>query len=72
MRIELVSVATDTAPLDGLYYEPDGGATAGAALLFHGNTMNFYTGAMRFLPPAPVLLSAWLAATLDRLRPGVK
>ncbi len=51
MRIELVSVATDTAPLDGLYYEPDGGATAGAALLFHGNTMNFYTGAMRFLPP---------------------
>lgn len=20
-------------------------------LLFHGNTMNFYTGAMRFLPP---------------------
>ena len=52
MRIELVSVATDTAPLDGLYYEPDGGAAAGAALLFHGNTMNFYTGAMRFLPPA--------------------
>ncbi len=52
MRIELVSIATDTAPLDGLYYEPDGGATAGAALLFHGNTMNFYTGAMRFLPPA--------------------
>jgi len=54
MRIELVSIATDTAPLDGLYYEPDAGATAGAALLFHGNTMNFYTGAMRFLPPALV------------------
>ena len=52
MRVELVSIPTDAAPLDGLYYEPDGGATAGAALLFHGNTMNFYTGAMRFLPPA--------------------
>jgi len=54
VRIELVSIATDTAPLDGLYYEPQGGATAGAVLLFHGNTMNFYTGAMRFLPPVLV------------------
>jgi pimeloyl-ACP methyl ester carboxylesterase len=52
MRTELVSIPTDTKPLDGAYYEPDGGATAGAALLFHGNTMNFYTGMMRFLPPA--------------------
>ena len=51
MRLELVSIPTDTASLDGLYYEPGGGATAGAALLFHGNTMNFYTGALRFLPP---------------------
>ena len=48
---ELVSIPTDTKPLDGAYYEPEGGATAGGALLFHGNTMNFYTGAMRFLPP---------------------
>jgi pimeloyl-ACP methyl ester carboxylesterase len=52
MILELVSIPTDTVPLDGLYYEPEGGATAGAVLLFHGNTMNFYTGAMRFLPPA--------------------
>ena len=52
MRLELVSIATDTAPLDGLYYEPEGGTTAGAVLLFHGNTMNFYSGALRFLPPA--------------------
>ena len=52
MRIELVSISTGTAPLDGLYYEPAGGAMAGAVLLFHGNTMNFYTGALRFLPPA--------------------
>jgi pimeloyl-ACP methyl ester carboxylesterase len=52
MRTELVTIATDTTPLDGAFHEPDGGATAGGVLLFHGNTMNFYTGAPRFLPPA--------------------
>ncbi|MGZ8228342.1 MAG: alpha/beta hydrolase [Burkholderiales bacterium] len=52
MRLELVSIPTPTLPLDGLLYEPDGGATAGGVLLFHGNTMNFYVGAPRFLPPA--------------------
>jgi pimeloyl-ACP methyl ester carboxylesterase len=52
VRTELVSIATDTHPLDGAFYEPDGGATAGAVLYFHGNTMNFYVGAARFLPPA--------------------
>src|SRR5882672_10844382 len=51
MRTELVSIPTDTHPLDGAYYEPDGAAPAGAVLLFHGNTMNFYVGAPRFLPP---------------------
>src|SRR5215472_5798988 len=56
MRVELVSIPTGEAPLDGLYYEPEGGRARGAALLFHGNTMNFYTGAMRFLPPALVRL----------------
>src|SRR5258708_2360605 len=55
MRAELVSIPTDTLPLDGLYYEPEVRAT-GAVLLFHGNTMNFYTGPMRFLPPALVKL----------------
>jgi pimeloyl-ACP methyl ester carboxylesterase len=55
MLAELVSIPTGTQPLDGLYYEPEGRA-AGAALLFHGNTMNFYTGPMRFLPPALVKL----------------
>ena len=55
MLAELVSIPTDTLPLDGLYYESEGKAR-GAALLFHGNTMNFYTGAMRFLPPALVRL----------------
>ena len=52
MKLELVSIPTPAAPLDGLYYEPEGGATAGGVLLFHGNTMNFYVGALRFLPPA--------------------
>ncbi|MEK9661223.1 MAG: alpha/beta fold hydrolase [Alphaproteobacteria bacterium] len=53
MRTELVTIATDTKqPLDGAWYEPDGGATAGAVMLLHGNTMNFYVGAPRFLPPA--------------------
>ena len=51
MRTELITIPTDTTPLDGAFHEPDGGATAGAVLLFHGNTMNFYIGALRFLPP---------------------
>ena len=55
MRAELVSIPTGTIPLDGLYYEPEGNAS-GAALLFHGNTMNFYVGPMRFLPPVLVKL----------------
>lgn len=53
MRTELVTIETNTEqPLDGAWYEPDGGATAGAVMLCHGNTMNFYVGAPRFLPPA--------------------
>jgi pimeloyl-ACP methyl ester carboxylesterase len=51
MRTTLVSIATDTTPLDGAWHEPEGRAVTGAVLLFHGNTMNFYTGAPRFLPP---------------------
>lgn len=50
MRTELISIATDTVPLDGALHWPDG-PVAGAVLLFHGNTMNFYVGAPRFLPP---------------------
>ena len=53
MRTSLVSIPTDTIPLDGAWYEPEGAAT-GAVLLFHGNTMNFYVGAPRFLPPASI------------------
>ena len=54
MKTTLVSITTDTIPLDGAWYEPDSettrGTARGAVLLFHGNTMNFYTGAPRFLP----------------------
>jgi len=52
MCLELVSVETDTEPLDGLFYEPDAGPIRGAALLMHGNCGNFYTGPSRFLPQA--------------------
>lgn len=51
MKTTLVSIATDTIPLDGAWYEPESGTARAAVLLFHGNTMNFYTGAPRFLPP---------------------
>jgi hypothetical protein len=32
MRTELVTIRTDTLPLDGAFYEPAGGATAGGVL----------------------------------------
>src|SRR6195952_3575167 len=51
MRTELVSIQTETLPLDGALHLPDGPVT-GSVLLFHGNTMNFCVGAPRFLPPA--------------------
>ena len=52
MRTELVSIPTDTLPLDGAWHRPDSGTPVGAVMICHGNTMNFYTGAARFLPPA--------------------
>ena len=54
MQTELISIPTDTLPLDGVYYTPQtsqGQPLRGVVLLMHGNTMNFYTGAPRFLPP---------------------
>ena len=52
MRTELVTIPTATTPLEGAFYEPAGDVSAaGAVLFFHGNTMNFYVGAPRFLPP---------------------
>lgn len=50
VRTTLVTIPTDTSPLEGACYEPEG-AARGAVLLFHGNTMNFYVGPPRFLPP---------------------
>ena len=61
MRTQLVTIQTDTIPIDGALHEPDGTAR-GAALYFHGNTMNFYTGGARFLAPAVTQLGlAFLA-----------
>ena len=51
MKLELIEIKTDTIPLDGLFYEPEEKPTKGAIMICHGNTMNFYTGAPRFLPP---------------------
>ena len=50
MKTQLVTIQTNDIPLDGAFHEPDG-ETRAAALYFHGNTMNFYTGGARFLPP---------------------
>lgn len=52
MRTELISIETETTPLDGAFHWPEDRTVTGAVLLFHGNTMNFYVGAPRFLPPA--------------------
>jgi pimeloyl-ACP methyl ester carboxylesterase len=52
VKTSLVSVPTDGLSLEGAWYEPADAKARGAALLFHGNTMNFYSGAPRFLPPA--------------------
>lgn len=50
MRLELISIPTDSDPLDGIFYLPEDGAIRAAALLFHGNCHNFYTGPSRFMP----------------------
>ena len=48
MRTELISIPTSTHPLDGVYYTPDG-PSKGAIMYCHGNQMNFYVCAARFL-----------------------
>ncbi len=50
MRTELISIPTPTHPLDAAYYTPDG-LSKGAAMYCHGNQMNFYVCAARFLAP---------------------
>jgi hypothetical protein len=47
VKTTLVSIPTETVPLDGAWHEPEGTAS-GAALLFHGNTMNFYRARRAF------------------------
>ena len=67
MRTELVSIPTPTLPLDGALHRPEGVPTRGGALLFHGNTMNFYTGAPRFLPrPSSCCVDQKLSASCLR------
>jgi pimeloyl-ACP methyl ester carboxylesterase len=50
MLAELVSVPAPGTPLDGLFYEDRDGRDRGAAMLMHGNGMNFYYGPSGFLP----------------------
>ena len=50
MRTELIRIETPTHPLDGAHYTPDG-PSKGAAMYCHGNQMNFYVCAARFLAP---------------------
>jgi pimeloyl-ACP methyl ester carboxylesterase len=50
MLAELVSVPTPGTPLDGLFYPAPDGRPRGAAMLLHGNGMDFYYGPSGFLP----------------------
>ncbi|WP_022885458.1 alpha/beta hydrolase [Glaciibacter superstes] len=56
--LDLISIPTPTTPIDGLLYTPPPGRwpapgiSGQAAMLMHGNGMNFYSGSLRFLPPA--------------------
>lgn len=52
MKTELIQISTDTFPMDGALFSPIShqNIPGGSAIYFHGNTMNFYSGAARFLP----------------------
>jgi hypothetical protein len=52
MLQRLVTLETPTTPLDGVLYEPEDGPSRGCVQFFHGQTMNFYVGNNRFMPPA--------------------
>jgi hypothetical protein len=60
MRTELITIVTDTTPLDGAFHMPEDRPVRGGVLLFHGNTMNFYVG-------APALAAARAHGTRVRL-----
>lgn len=63
-RVEVVEIETDGAPLDGLLYRPEG-PSRGVVQLMHGNTMNFYVGPPRFLPPV-LTASGWTCLAYNR------
>lgn len=50
MHLELISIETDTVPLDGIFYTPRKGPIRSVAMVFHGNCHNFYMGPSRFMP----------------------
>jgi pimeloyl-ACP methyl ester carboxylesterase len=50
VKLELISIETETSPLDGIFYTPAGGEARQAAMFFHGNCHNFYMGPSRFMP----------------------
>lgn len=56
MITELISIPTPTHPLDGAFYTPEG-PIKNAAMYCHGNQMNFYVCAARFLAPHITSLS---------------
>ena len=58
MDVELISILTDTQPLDGLFYQFNKDINSPhVAQLFHGNAMNFYTGFCKFLPPSLISIN---------------
>jgi pimeloyl-ACP methyl ester carboxylesterase len=50
VKLELISIETETYPLDGILYTPGSGEARQAAMFFHGNCHNFYMGPSRFMP----------------------
>jgi pimeloyl-ACP methyl ester carboxylesterase len=50
VKLELISIETETYPLDGILYTPSSGAMRQAAMFLHGNCHNFYMGPSRFMP----------------------
>lgn len=50
MFAEVISIQSDGTPMDGLFYQAASDVAPRGALLMHGNGMNFYCGAPRFLP----------------------
>jgi pimeloyl-ACP methyl ester carboxylesterase len=50
VKLELISIETETYPLDGILYTPASGEARQAAMFLHGNCHNFYMGPSRFMP----------------------